>query len=401
MSFFGLDNPLIKNELPYLCVQLLTFRGGQTYSAHMFTYRVIPMTAATSTTLLSRVGQVLASPLQPARYLETFNPLWSDHARGKVTRIQRETDDAVSVFIAPNRAFPAARPGQYISVGVDIEGVRHWRSYSLTEVPDGPGSELAITVRAIDGGQVSTYINRQLGAGALVHLKPAAGEFTLPAASSSLLFITAGSGITPAMGMLRQAARQSLGHDIVHLHFTPDHARCLFREELPGLRGAQRRIVLSLTREAAQDGEEQGHFSAELLDRVCPDWRERQAYVCGPQALNDAVMAHWADAGLELQLRQEAFLAVRKAATGAGGVVYFEGAGKEAKADGETSLLEVAEAAGLSPRHGCRMGICCGCLATLKEGQVQDLTSGEIHNEPGDKVRICVCAAAGDVTLEL
>ena len=353
--------------------------------------------------LIQQVGDILATPLAPSRYLETINPLWSNHARGKVVDIQQEAEDAVTLVIRPNRAFPAARAGQYIQLGVDINGVRHWRCYSLTRVPGQHGRVLSVSVRQIEGGQVSTYINRQLAVGSLVHLKPAAGEFVLPPErSEKLLFISAGSGVTPVMGMLRELQADRPEQDVVALHFTPDYPRCLFAGELRAMNSAHRRVQISVTRGLGADGDLQGHFSAEMLERVCPDWRERTAYVCGPNTLIDACREHWLAEGRPQQLKQEAFMPKRGVAQpGAGGVVMFEVSGKQVNADGKTPLLEVAESAGLSPEHGCRMGICCGCLATLKDGQVQDMTNGEIHNEPGEKVRICVCAAAGDVKLEL
>ena len=353
--------------------------------------------------LLRQVSDILATPLAPSRYLETINPLWSDHARGKVVEIQQEADDAVTLLIQPNRAFPAARAGQYVQLGVDIDGVRHWRCYSLTRVPGQQGRLLSVSVRQIEGGQVSTYINRRLSVGALVHLKPPAGDFVLPASTTDrLLFISAGSGVTPVMGMLRELQANRPHQDVVALHFTPDYPRCLFAGELRAMNSEHRAVRISVTRGLGADGDLRGHFSAEMLESVCPDWRDRTAYVCGPNTLIDACQEHWLAAGIPQQLKREAFMPKRAAAKpGAGGVVMFEVSGKQVKADGQTSLLEAAESAGLNPAHGCRMGICCSCLVTLKEGQVQDSTSGEIHNEPGEQVRICVCTAAGDVKLEL
>ena len=143
-------------------------------------------------------------------------------------------------------------------------------------------------------------------------------------------------------------------------------------------------------------------FTAKQLDALCPDWRDRLAYVCGPGPMMEAVADHWQQAGLAEQLKRENFRPALKAvAAGAGGEVRFWNSERVAEGAGDKPLLEVAEQAGLMPKHGCRMGICQGCLVTLKEGQVRDLTSGEVFGESGDMVRICVCAAAGNVTLEL
>lgn len=369
----------------------------------MYTKHVQGQIMNANNPILEQVSQLLATPLAPSRYLETLNPLWSEHARGKVVDIKKEAEDAVTLIIRPNRAFPAATPGQYVQLGVDIDGVRHWRCYSLTEVPGDQGRHLSVSVRQIEGGQVSTYINRRLAVGALVHMKPAAGDFVLPASTTEpLLLISAGSGVTPMIGMLRELQRHRPEQSVVVLHFTPGYPRCLFAGELRAMRSDARRVTLSVTRGQGAQDDVSGHFSGQLLDQVCPDWQSRTAYVCGPNGLIDACVDHWQQADLSDQLKLEAFMPRRaEAKPGAGGVVTFEVSGKEVNADGETPLLDVAESAGLTPEHGCRMGICCGCLATLKEGQVQDMSSGEIHSEPGEQIRICVCSAAGDVKLEL
>ena len=73
---------------------------------------------------------------------------------------------------------------------------------------------------------------------------------------------------------------------------------------------------------------------------------------------------------------------------------------KEVAADGATALLEAGEANGVPLPSGCRMGICRTCLTKLDAGRVRDLTTGEVHGEPGDLIRTCVSAAAGDVHLD-
>lgn len=355
------------------------------------------------TTSLSRLGRLLATPLLPAAYLELFDPLLGPGCRGRISHIQREDARTVSLEITPNRDWQGARAGQYVRLGVDIDGVRHWRCYSLTTANPGRQQTISVTVRAIDSGRVSTYLNERARVGDVLMLDQAAGDFVLPELSATdelptLLFITAGSGITPVMGMLRSLAQAQLAADVVHLHYSPDEASNLFAAERRGLALAHGWQSLSLLTQS----EHAEHFSAAQLEQVCPDWRQRLAYVCGPTALIDAVAGHWQQAGLETQLRRESFRPARStAAAGAGGEVRFWHSERVTEAAGDTPLLEVAESAGLLPKHGCRMGICQGCLVSIKEGQVRDLGTGEVFGEPGDKVRICVCAAAGDVTLDL
>src|SRR6476660_10566787 len=80
-----------------------------------------------------RALRSFTSPLLPDDYLELVNPLWSTRElRGRIERIERETPDAVTVVIRPGYEWPGHKPGQYTRVGVVVDGVFHWRAYSLT-----------------------------------------------------------------------------------------------------------------------------------------------------------------------------------------------------------------------------------------------------------------------------
>lgn len=350
---------------------------------------------------VSRLGQWLASPLNPRQYLELINPLWANACCGEVVSIRRETDSAVTLEIKPNHLWSGAVSGQYVRLGIDVEGVRYWRCYSVASAQLPTDRTFSITIGRVDGGRVSTHIQDSLRIGDVIALDQATGDFTLPTNVSAkpLLFISAGTGVTPIAGMLRHLRDTGVEADVVHLHYAPDESRCLFPNELaafnqlPGFRTHQ---LYTRAEKSAP------HFSLKQLTAICPDWAERQAYVCGPAALMDAVRQVWSDSDLSEQLTEECFQPVRAdVPAGAGGKVSFWTAGSETTGAGDKPLLEVAEDAGLLPAHGCRMGICQGCIVTLKEGQVRDLSTGEVFGEAGESIRICVCAAAGDVTIDL
>ena len=103
---------------------------------------------------------LLFSPLLPDDYLELVNPLWStQELRGRIEQIERETDSAVTVFIRPGYEWPGQKPGQYMRVGVIVDGVRHWRAYSLTSEP----TALTAASRSRPRGRrgvVSPYLSR-------------------------------------------------------------------------------------------------------------------------------------------------------------------------------------------------------------------------------------------------
>ena len=139
-----------------------------------------------------------------------------------------------------------------------------------------------------------------------------------------------------------------------------------------------------------------------LADLV-PDFAERETWACGPGGMLDALEGHYGDHGLEDQIHTERFRPSVVVA-GDGGQVTFSGSKTVVEADGATPLLDVGEEAGVLMPSGCRMGICFGCVAPLREGAVRDLRSGDLTTATlGDDVRIqtCVSAAAGTCDIDL
>lgn len=388
--------------------------------------------------LLSVLGTLtgpLTTPLSPDDYLGLVDPLLSArHPAGLVTAVRPETADAATLVIRPGRGWGGGhRPGQYLPVGVELDGVRHWRTYSLTSAADAPGREVTITVKADPCGKVSPHLVHRTPPGTILRLGPAQGEFVLPetaAMPDRLLFVTAGSGVTPVMGMLRTLAlRPGPGPDVVLLHSAPDPDACLFRAELAVL--AERlpwlRLHLRYTRTT-------GRMTGRDIGLLCPDWRSREAWACGPEGLLDLLRAHWegerrrgersggqrqggegpggegqdAPGVCPKRLHVERFrLAVPSAAppvpgadNAPGGRVRFARSGVEVDSAASVPLLETGERAGVPMPYGCRRGLCFGCLVPLVHGRVRDLRTGEVRGVQGELIQTCVLAAAGPVVLD-
>lgn len=345
--------------------------------------------------LLDAAG-MLTTPLLPDDYLTVVNPLWSfRELRGRIEQLIPRTADATTVVIRPGRRWPGHLAGQHLALGVDVEGVRHWRSYSLTSDPGRPDGCLSITVKAVDGGAVSTHLVRRAKVGDLVRLGPPEGTFTLPpdVGVRRMLFITAGSGITPVMSMLRAMERAGQFLDVVHIHSERTSDGVIFGEDLRAL-AARNSAVRLVERHTAGEA----RIQPSELDALCPDWRERDAFACGPRGLLDGLDAHYAAEGLADRLTLERFeIALMGADPGDGGAVTLDGQAFEAPAG--TPILVAGEEAGLVLKSGCRMGICHRCVCTLQEGQARDLRTGELITEPGQDVQLCVSAAAGELVL--
>jgi ferredoxin-NADP reductase len=344
-----------------------------------------------------QLAERITTPLVPADYLDIVDPLRSGaDLRGRIVEIHPETRDAISLVIKPGRDWRAHTPGQYIRIGVDVDGVRQWRAYSLTSDTERADGCIAITVKAIPGGKVSNHLVRDVTIGTIVQLDYAAGEFTLPAAAPpKILFLTAGSGITPVMGMLRNLAEQI--DDVVVVHSAPTSDDMIFAGELRML-ARQGRIRL-IEKHTDADGM---LTTAELSDLVS-DLPERETWACGPTGMLDALEQHWNDTGMPERLHTERFRPTVVTA-GEGGTVTFSKSAAVLDTPGDQTLLDAGEAAGVLMPSGCRMGICFGCVAPLRQGAVRDLRNGDITTAaPGDGVLIqtCVSAAAGTCDIEL
>jgi ferredoxin-NADP reductase len=347
-------------------------------------------------TATSRLTRALATPLVPSDYLDLFSPLLSrGQLRAKVIEVRPETRDATTLVLRPGRGWRGHTAGQYVRIGVDVDGVRHWRAYSVTSPPRMDGC-ISITVKAMPDGLVSNHLVRRAKPGLFLQLDQATGEFVLPQRRpAKTLFVTAGSGITPVMGMLRHSLETLT--DVVVVHSAPTADDVIFAGELRQLaRTTQLRLVECHT-------DIDGMLTTEQLGELVPDLTERETWACGPTGLLDALEAQWAADGIGDRLHTERFRAAVVVA-GDGGTVAFGRSNVTVDADAATPILDAGEAAGVLMPSGCRMGICFGCVVPLREGAVRDLRTGELTTAAeGDGVAIqtCISAAAGDCHIDL
>ena len=355
-----------------------------------------------ASTLWSRLGEVaslVATPLLPSHYVELLRPLSATHAhKARVEAIRDEAPGVKTLVLRPGRGWQGHRAGQHVRVGVAIDGRLVTRTYSISSPPERRGC-IELTIKA--QGRVSNALHA-LEPGAFVTLGAPAGEFVLPADATRVLFVTGGSGITPIAAMLRSFAARAAMPDVVHVHYARTSEDMIFGEELRSLAvdHPSYRLIEIHTRVDPR------RFDGVRLAQRVPDWRSRETWACGPQSLLDAIAVVYpphgtGDAVSRLHVeRFRAALAVLPA-NATGGRVRFAASAVDRDADATTPLLHVAEQAGLAPRHGCRMGICHTCDSTLVSGCVRDLRTGAAIDEPGARIQICVCAAAGDVELSL
>ncbi|GAA1634524.1 ferredoxin reductase [Actinoplanes couchii] len=340
-----------------------------------------------------RVVELITTPVVPADYLDVIAPLRNPTVlRARISDVRPETATAVTLELRPGRGWEPHEPGQYIRVGVDIDGVRLWRAYSVSNAASRKDGRFTITVNAVPDGVVSSYLRYQARKGEIVHLDLPAGDFVLTKPRpAKALFVTAGSGITPVMGMLRSCLSEMPDVVVVHSAKTPEAV--VFGAELRELAAAGR--IRLIERHTTTEGRLKPAGIAELV----PDLLDRETWACGPADLLDDLQEHWSDAGAAERLHVERFRPTVLVA-GDGGTVTFEKSGVTTEVPGGTTILDAGEAAGQLMKSGCRMGICFKCVLPMREGIVRDVRDGAITTATevdGDNVLIqtCVTTAAG------
>ncbi|HXH79027.1 ferredoxin reductase [Nocardioides sp.] len=346
-----------------------------------------------------KAGSGLTTPLQPDDYLRLLHPLWTARElRGRIEKVIPETEDAATVVIRPGWGWSFDhKPGQYVGIGIEVDGKFHWRSYSLSSPPRRQGRTIAITVRAMPEGFLSKHLVEGLEPGSIVRLALPAGDFVLPSPPpATMLCLVGGSGITPVMSMLRTLDRRGTMPDVV-LHYsstTPE--RMIFRDELTELAAKNDGLTLH-TLHTDHDG----LLDLADLDSICPDWRQRETWACGPAPMLDAITEHFEKAGVVEHLHVERFSLDLDGDGGEGGTLTFINSGKTIEVDGATTVLEAGEQAGVGMPYGCRMGMCHTCTLTLVSGTVRDLRNGDEYSDANDRVQTCVTVPVGECTLDI
>jgi ferredoxin-NADP reductase len=339
--------------------------------------------------LRSSLVDLMVGPHGIDRYLELIRPeITVRDARARVVAVRRQTDRSVTLTVRPNAAWAGFEAGQFVKVGVEIGGVRRTRTYSPACSQHGTGGLLELTITTHPDGVVSRHLGRAVAPGTLLHLGAAQGTFVLPATRPRrLALISGGSGITPVLAMLRTLSDEGHPGEILFRHYARTAGDWLYRDDVEQLR---ERLQLTVEYVATREG------GARLSPETTPPDYDLAA-VCGPPSLIEAAQhAYGAD-----RVLAETFTPVLLApSTSATGTISFARTGTRAEI-AQGTLLEQAEAAGLTPEFGCRMGICHTCTCRKLAGAVQNIRTGEVSDEEDEDIQLCISVPAGDIALDI
>jgi ferredoxin-NADP reductase len=339
--------------------------------------------------------------------LARVDPTLSLHrVLARVVAVRDETHDVKTFVLRPNARFGDYRPGAHVRVHVVVDGRAVQRTYSLSSAPSERGLP-SITVKRVPGGVVSNHLASAVAVGHVLELSAPEGQFTLPRdIPRKLVMISAGSGITPVMSMLRHLVATRSATEVSFLHFARTPADIIFKEELEQIARSAPQVRLALCVEQAEESWSgpTGRFTRELLEETAPDFRDLDTYLCGPGGFMRSVVQTYEAAGADLaKLRYELFNADFDVSEvlEQSHLVRFARSGVESLANRPLTILQQAEAKGLRVETGCRAGTCGTCRCKKKRGVVFNVATQRESGTGEELIFPCVSVARSTVEIDL
>ncbi|MBR9861361.1 ferredoxin--NADP reductase [bacterium] len=318
----------------------------------------------------------------------------------KISKVQRETKDAVSIqFEIPAHLSSQFqyKAGQYLTFSIDLNGEDVRRSYSVCSSPLLDPMP-TIAVKEVEGGKMSTYLNREIKEGDTIEVMPPMGKFTVePQANASNYYVLfgGGSGITPLLSIMRTVLFSEPGSKVMLYYANRDEESIIFKSQIDALvqqYSDRLKVVYSLdTAPEGWNGPEgylnESKVSDFIRQELGLNYPVAKYYTCGPSPLMDVVVKGLESAGVSKDnIFTEYFTATTKTDEDKkdhAAVVEQEsdeiverniqvevfGEQKEVKVKPEQTILIAAQEAGLDPPYSCTVGVCTTCRARLRSGR--------------------------------
>lgn len=303
-------------------------------------------------------------------------------------------------------------PGQFITISVIIEGKRHNRCYTLSSSPSKP-DVISITVKRVTAGIVSNWLHDNFSVGSVLNSSAASGDFHLGENNrSKLLLISAGSGITPMLSIVRYITDLALAIDVHFHHSAKTEADLICFEQLQQLAKSNQNLSLScnFTRQSALDhfgvSNRSGRLSGAMISAICPDVLKRDVLVCGPNDFMTNAKMLLTDLGLvPEQYAQESFVVntteVELAQSSVSYKVKFLKSAIEVDITGDQTILAAAEEAGIYPEYSCLAGICGSCNSQIIRGELHAPNAMAIDSDQRNNGEFLPCCSYARSDLEV
>jgi ferredoxin-NADP reductase len=346
--------------------------------------------------------------------------VWSEGVTSlKVVDIIEETHDTKTFCLAGEKPLLFSyRPGQFITFNLNINGQEVKRSYSMSSSPSRPHL-LEVTIKCVPGGLVSNWFYEQVKLDDSLTVKGPSGKFTcFNYPSRKILFIGAGSGITPIVSMSRWIADTAADVDVKLLASFKSPSDIIFRKEFELWAARNRNFQVAITLTSNWRGTDYwtgftGRVSEHMLNVFVPDLHDRHVFMCGPEPFSDGVKKLLREAGFNLaNLHTESFGSGRSAQgsrdggktlalKGALHKITFAKSGITVDCDEHVSLLELAEANGVEIEYSCRTGSCGACEVKCKgDAKMSEECGIDAKTKAAGFIYACCSRAFGDLELE-
>lgn len=325
----------------------------------------------------------------------------------QVEQVVQETADAVSLQFTLNADQVERfryRPGQFLTLRLPWQGEHLLRCYSMSSAPT-VDSSLRVTVKRVVEGRGSNWICDHVRAGDCIEVMQPAGVFTPDSLDGEFLLFAGGSGITPVFSILRSVLLRGRGQ-VRLIYANRDEASIIFREALKelGEQYADRFDVVHLLDSV------QGRPNVSLLRRLARGMESSRAFICGPGPFMDAAEAALQELKLPSErIHVERFISLpseesrdqdlREALTAAAEVseaqvvIELDGKQYELQCQGDETILDAAERAGIELPYSCQAGMCASCMCEVTEGEVKLLHNDVLDERDLSKGLTLTCQA--------
>lgn len=298
------------------------------------------------------------------------------------------------------------KPGQFVTLEVELEGKKLFRSYTMSSSPTD-SAYFELTVKRVDAGAVSNWMCNQLKVGSTLRMTGPHGKFTCaPKPRKKLLFLSAGSGVTPMLSMSRWIRDQALDTDVLYFHCARTTKDLIFGAEVVAMQAENPYFVqhISLTRSTKKDQWRglTGYLDTAMLNTIAPDFAEREVYICGPEGFMQGTKALFQTAGFAMSHFHEESFGIANSVEASGGTVCFATSGIEVACSGQQNILEIADQAGVEIASACRTGDCGECKVRKISGDAPVSNSAGLDPQEVEEgyVLTCVGFVNGRVVVE-
>lgn len=321
----------------------------------------------------------------------------------RCTQIEAITHDVKSFTFALPQPL-RFQAGQYVTLSVDIDGLPTERCYTISSPPTRAHT-LTITVKRVPGGPVSNWLHDHVAVGDQIAVRGPLGQFSAsnhPA--PRYLFLSAGSGITPLMSMVRDMYDRTEPTDVVFVHSARTPRDIIFRQELDSMAYEPFLSVVAVCEDDSPDERwhgARGRLTLPLLLQLAPDLYEREILTCGPPPYMRAVRDLLSAAGVSpARCHEESFTLAspsrtppQTAATGVGHSVELRRSGRTVTCDANTTILEAVSRAGVVVPSSCGEGVCGTCKSTMLDGSVDMQHAGGIRPREIAEGKVLLCCS--------